>query len=328
MGHFARLGLAVRELGGNAVWKKTASVSRGRLMLWWGHRARCPAGTARRPCHFISRRDGDVGGLAPDAHLSLAQMVNGAVGPLHGCGRERLRVGVAGRGVNGQQHIALAVVAVHLDFATVQPRAVTAPAPFDHHMIAENKGGDDGLDGGVVGRGLGGADDAEVAADGAGGLAAVLDELDEGEEAEERAGDDGRDGGGQGGRNEHGQHLRDGAGAGLRLRHGVGAGKGPFAHGRLPRLQEVEQPEAVGGDGGHLRGGQAHLGGVAGQLVDEVRQPDDLGAMAGGIIIIMFHRFVFGVLFHFFAGMADFQPDGLRHQRSGAQHQRQVMRHQ
>ena len=61
-------------------------------------------------------------------------MVAGAIGPLHRRGREGLRVRVTGRGVNGQEHIALAVVAVHLDLATVQPGAVAAPAPFDKDL--------------------------------------------------------------------------------------------------------------------------------------------------------------------------------------------------
>ena len=73
---------------------------------------------------FISRRDGDADGQAPQAHLLVVHAVDGLVGPDGLGGGERLRVVVVGRGVNGQGHIALAVVAVHQDFAGVQPGAV------------------------------------------------------------------------------------------------------------------------------------------------------------------------------------------------------------
>ena len=78
-----------------------------------------------------SRWHGDAGGLAPDADLGIIQAINGLVGPLHRRGGERLRVGVAGRGVNGQQHKAFAIGAIHLDFATVQKGAVAA-RPISH----------------------------------------------------------------------------------------------------------------------------------------------------------------------------------------------------
>jgi len=57
--------------------------------------------------------------LAPEAHLRVVHAVDGAVGPFGGCGGNRRGVGVAGRGVKGQRHKALAIAAIHLNFAHV-----------------------------------------------------------------------------------------------------------------------------------------------------------------------------------------------------------------
>ena len=94
---------------------------------------------------YFSRWHGDADGLAPDADLRVVETVDRLVSPLHGGGGEGLRVGVAGRGVNGQQHKTFAVGAIHLDFATVQKGAVAAPAPFHIPLIAHDGNGNDRL---------------------------------------------------------------------------------------------------------------------------------------------------------------------------------------
>ena len=70
------------------------------------------------------------------ADLAVADAVDGAVGPFGGHGGEGLGIGVAGRGVVGQQHEGIAVAAVHLEFAEVEEDFVAAPAPLDEDVVA------------------------------------------------------------------------------------------------------------------------------------------------------------------------------------------------
>jgi hypothetical protein len=87
------------------------------------------------PTDFISRLHGDAHVLAPDAHAGVSHLINATVGPDGLGGGKRLGVGLAGRGVYGQQHGAFAVVAVHPELEAVQERGVTAPVPFHQHLF-------------------------------------------------------------------------------------------------------------------------------------------------------------------------------------------------
>ena len=57
----------------------------------------------------LSRAHGQAHGQAPQAGLRFAHAIDGLVGPFGGRGRQRLGVGVIGRGVDGQEPEALAV---------------------------------------------------------------------------------------------------------------------------------------------------------------------------------------------------------------------------
>ena len=224
------------------------------------------------PTHFISRRHGDAHGLAPEARLLLVHVVDGLVDPFCKSGRERLRVRVAGRGVYGQEHKALAVAAIHPYLATAQEGNVAAPCPFDQHLPVDDDQAEDGLERGQVGAGLRGADYAQQVCIGIGTFAAVLDVRHFREDAVEGAGRNGRGIAGQGRRHERRQHHHIRVRAGLGVCDRLGGGGGELARGGQPLLQEVNEPEAVGHAAQNLRRGAAnqrangfHLVGVIGE---------------------------------------------------------------
>lgn len=68
-----------------------------------------------------------------------------------------------------------------------QKGGIAAPAPADLHLRPVDGGGEVGEEGGEIGRGLAGTDDAEIESDGLGVAGTRLDRLDQGEEAVERA---------------------------------------------------------------------------------------------------------------------------------------------
>src|SRR5450756_663485 len=84
-------------------------------------------GVTRPTISFLSAH-GDAHGVAPLADLRIAHAVDGFVGPLGRRGGKRLRVHIAGRGVVGEQPIAFAIAAIHLDFAHVEEGGIAAPA--------------------------------------------------------------------------------------------------------------------------------------------------------------------------------------------------------
>jgi hypothetical protein len=63
------------------------------------------------------------------AHATVADAVNGLVGPFRGRGGEGLAVDVAGSGVESERDEAFGVAAVDLDFADVEKGAEAAPIP-------------------------------------------------------------------------------------------------------------------------------------------------------------------------------------------------------
>ena len=240
---------------------------------------------------FVLCRHSHADGLAPHAHAGVVDLINGAVGP-HGVrGRERLRVGVAGRGVHGQHHKTLAVAAIHLDFAAVQKSGVSAPVPFHLHLPADDDDGDDRLEGGVIRPGLGAADNAEDVGISVRAFAAVLDALHERKDAVERAGVDGHHAGGQSRSRKNGQRHQRGAIAGLGFGGGGGAGLRPVAGGRQPKLEDIDQPAAIRHGAGYLRGGQVQGGGQPRQFAGKVGVPDDLVVLRVGVINCLFSCF-------------------------------------
>lgn len=102
---------------------------------------------------------GHTNRFAPLADAVVAEAVDGAVGPFHWSGGEGLVVGVAGCGVDGEEHEALA--AVDFEFNLVEEIGEAAPVPADLDMGAADGGADVGLNRGVVGPGLLRAFDAE-----------------------------------------------------------------------------------------------------------------------------------------------------------------------
>jgi hypothetical protein len=60
-------------------------------------------------------------------HAGIADAVDGLIRPFHRRGGEGCRVGVAGRGVEGEGDEAFAVAAVDLKFADVEEGAEAAP---------------------------------------------------------------------------------------------------------------------------------------------------------------------------------------------------------
>ncbi len=87
-----------------------------------------------------SDADGDADGVAPLADAVVGDAVDGLVGPFRRSARERLRVGVAGGGVDREHDEAFAIGAVDLEFALVEKGAVTLPAPVYIDLVAADRG--------------------------------------------------------------------------------------------------------------------------------------------------------------------------------------------
>ncbi len=140
---------------------------------------------------ITSDADGDADGVAPLADPAVGDAVDGLVGPFRRGARERLRVGVAGGGVDREQDEAFAVGAVDLEFALIEEGAAAFPAPVYIDLVAADREVDHGTEGGEVGAAdLLGAFDAERLADGGVVIAARFDLLDERAEADFDAGRD------------------------------------------------------------------------------------------------------------------------------------------
>ena len=238
--------------------------------------------------------DGDADFLAPLADLLVADPEDAFVFPFGQRGRLGERVQVTGRGVVGQEHIAFAVAAIHLNFKHVQIGRVALPCPEHVHPGGNAGEGEHRQDRVEVRRRGRGADDAEFAGDGVGATAGFLDDLDDGEDAVERAGVHGRAAGRQGRRGERRQGAELGAVAGLGVGGGIGAGDREGADGTEPSLKDIDQPERIGKGGAGLRRRQAERGGIGGQFVAPVHQPIDLVGGSGWIIRVVLHTTPFG----------------------------------
>ncbi len=101
---------------------------------------------------------------APLADLLVVHAVDGAVFPFRRSGGEWGAVGVAGGGVEGEDAVALA--AIHLDFALIEEGAVAEPVPVDLDFVADDFELKHGGEGGEIGRGFARTDGSEVDAGG------------------------------------------------------------------------------------------------------------------------------------------------------------------
>jgi len=170
---------------------------------------------------IILAAHGEAHGRAPQAGLRLVHAVDGLVSPLGRHGGKRLRVGVVGRGVYGQEHKALAIATVHPDFATAQIEAETLPAPLDHHMAAHQQDVDEGHQHGQIRPDHHAAHNAQFDGGGVVAFAAVLHQLDAGHDAGEGARKLRSDAGRQRGGGVGVEHHDVVAGAGLRSEGGL-----------------------------------------------------------------------------------------------------------
>lgn len=244
-----------------------------------------------------SAADGDAGFGAPEADLGVIDAVDGLVAPLGGGGGVCSGVRVTGRAVLGQQ--APAAAAVHVDLTLVQVAAIAAPAPADLHGAADDGGSDLRTQGGKVRPRLLRADDAEVRADGLREGTVLLHHLHDVKDAVQRAGVH-RDHGGQaahrcweGRRGEDRQRHEGEAVPGLGLLGGIRAGECPGLGGRLPGAEHVDEPAGIRQGGGALRGADAERGGMPGEFIGEVCQPDDLIGDTTRVVGLAFHGFEF-----------------------------------
>lgn len=238
--------------------------------------------------------NGDAHLCAPLADLLVVHAVDGAVFPFRRRGGEWGAVGVAGGGVEGEDLPARA--AIHLDFALVEVGAVALPAPVEFHFVACEADFQHGLEGGEVGGGLACADDAEVLADGIRVGVAGFDVGHGVEDAGEGSGWTGDDGGltsgsgRQGGWGKEWEHEGGGSAAALGLLSSGGAGFLPIPHGGQPGAECIDEPTGVGDGGVTLGDGDAERGGVPGELVAEVFQPEDLIGDTNGVVGLAGHR--------------------------------------
>ncbi len=106
-----------------------------------------------------------------------------------------------------------ALAAIHLDLQHVEGVAKALPFPADGHDVAFDFGGDFRVDGGEVGAGFLGSDDAEILADDFYVAGGIFDVGDEFKQAVERNGLYGDGASGQRGRDERREDLRALAGA-------------------------------------------------------------------------------------------------------------------
>jgi hypothetical protein len=261
----------------------------------WGEAPDEPARRDARPTG--SAGDGYGDHFAPLAHALIAFAIDRFVFPerARAGGGERIRVHVIGRRIDRQQDEAFAIAAVHLDLATAQIRAQSAPAPFHIHLRAGNRRADFRLDQSQIGRRLFAADDAEIGVDGGGGLAAVLDAIDEDEQSVQRAGIHRRGAVRDRRGRERGQRLRGRSGAGLGFLERVGEGERPRTGGGQPGLEHIDEPVAIGEGGRDLGRGEAEGGGVGREFCGKIAEPQDLVSLPGGIITISFHTGIGGL---------------------------------
>lgn len=124
-----------------------------------------PSAPARKLRALTPDRHAD--GLAPLPDLRVVRAIDRLVTPDRLGRGERLRVHVVRRRVHRQQHEALAVAAVHLDFAAREPRPNPVVAPPDLHRPARHLGRDDRLDRAQIRPAGDAADDPQTLADGA-----------------------------------------------------------------------------------------------------------------------------------------------------------------
>ena len=251
----------------------------------------------RLPSRFLSAHV-DAHGRAPQAGLRRVHAVDRLVCPLGRRGGKQHGVSIIGRGADGQEHKTLAVTTVHPDFATGQEEAETLPAPFDHHLPAHEQDMDEGHQHGQVRPHLYSANDAQFDGEGVVAFAAGLDRLDAGQDADEGAGFL-RDDAVRQQRGGVGVERQDvGAGAVLGGVGGLRAAQREFTHRIRPMLEDVDQPEAVCHNGGHLGGGQTQNRGPEGDFIGVIPEPGHLAGNVAGITILMFHVFVcFSLLF-------------------------------
>lgn len=161
-------------------------------------------------------------------------------------------IGVVRRGVEGEWGPAFGIAAIHLDLAPVEEFGISLPAPTDIHLGAADGGGKHGLDGSEVRRGLTGADNAQVRADGLGMAGGSLDNGDEVENPVERPGIQRDDSGRQRGRGEDGQNAGRGAVPRQRIGGRAGTRECPWADGGQPGADEVDEESRIGNAGGGL----------------------------------------------------------------------------
>ena len=163
------------------------------------------------------------------------------------------------------------------------------PAPADLDFIAADREGEFGGEGGVVGRPVLTADDPQITAHAVCAGIVFFEFGDFVEDEVQSAFVLGGDTGGQRRWGEYGQHEWA-AGAGLRGFGGLSAGEVPGAGGGQPGAEEVDEPAAAVHKVCHLIHGEAERGGVGGDFVSEVLQPDDLICLADGVIALVFHE--------------------------------------
>jgi hypothetical protein len=212
-----------------------------------------------------SSTHGDTHRLTPLPDALVADAVDGAVGPFRRGARERLGVGVAGGGVEGERAEGGAGAgAVDLDFADVEEGAEAAPIPRDVHLGAADGDVDVRREGGVIGAALLGAFDAEGGADGFVIGRAAFHLFHEGAEPDF---DPGRDSG-----NSRGQRGRDRGAAGREIAAGADEvfPASPLRGAVADQLLAGEDVAVVIGIGrlrGDLCRGEPERGGVSGDGV-------------------------------------------------------------
>jgi hypothetical protein len=220
--------------------------------------------------------------IAPVAHLFVAQAVDGFVFPQGGGGGAASGVCVVGVGGDGVEVEALVVAAVGPDFDGV----CGALGPLDGGVAGGDGDVDDGFPGGRVDD-QGGADDAEILADGVGVVAGGFDARNEAAEARHDAEGHGLCRGGQVG----GLRVGTGAGAAVALQvFECGPQAGVALH-DVVGAEGVAEGGGIGLHAGHVDGADLEQFGVDGQAGCQQFEQFCLAAVVLGHVVVFGHPF-------------------------------------